>query len=61
MCTVKSIQEAIRECCRSQHDMKSNEIDQIIYNLPFFKEKSLFDKTPLPKPPYGRKKRNHNS
>ena len=51
MCTVKSIQDAIRECCQSQHDMEPIEIDQIVDNLPFFKEKSLFDTPPLPKPP----------
>lgn len=43
MCTIKSIQDAIRECCQSQHDMEPIEIDQIVDNLPFFKEKSLFD------------------
>lgn len=59
MCTVKSIQDAIRECCQSQHDMEPIEIDQIVDNLPFFKEKSLFDTPPLPKPPYGRRKRPH--
>ena len=48
MCTVKSIQDAIRECCQSQHDMEPIEIDQIVDNLPFFKEKSLFDTPPLP-------------
>ena len=61
MCTVKSIQDAIRECCQSQHDMEPIEIDQIVDNLPFFKEKSLFDTPPLPKPPYGRRKRPHSS
>lgn len=53
--------DAIRECCQSQHDMEPIEIDQIVDNLPFFKEKSLFDTPPLPKPPYGRRKRPHSS
>ena len=29
MCTVREIQEAIREHCHSQHDMESTEIDQV--------------------------------
>lgn len=57
MCTVKSIQDAIRECCISQHDMESVEIERIVQGLPFFKEKNLFDKPPLPKRPYRRRKR----
>lgn len=40
MCTVKSIQDAIRECCQSQHDMEPIEIDQIVDNLPFSRRKA---------------------
>ena len=29
MCTVKEIQEAIREDCKSQHDMESTDIDRV--------------------------------
>ena len=29
MCTVKEIQEAIREDCKSQHDMDSTDIDRV--------------------------------
>ena len=35
MCTVREIQEAIREHCQSQHDMESTEIDQVMQRLPF--------------------------
>ena len=35
MCTVKEIQEAIREDCRSQHDMDSTDIDRVMQTLPF--------------------------
>lgn len=52
MCTVKSIQDAIRECCQSQHDMESVEIDRIVQNLPFSQAGGLLDKPPLPKRPY---------
>ena len=38
MCTVKEIQEAIREDCRSQHDMDSTDIDRMIQALPFTQE-----------------------
>ena len=30
MCTVKEIQEAIREDCRSQHDMDATDIDRVM-------------------------------
>ena len=33
MCTVKEIQEAIREDCRSQHDMDSTDIDRVMQTL----------------------------
>ncbi len=39
MCTVKEIQEAIREDCRSQHDMDATDIDHMIQALPFTQEK----------------------
>lgn len=35
MCTVKEIQEAIREDCKSQHDMDSTDIDRVMQTLPF--------------------------
>ena len=34
MCTVKEIQEAIREDCKSQHDMDSTDIDRVMQTLP---------------------------
>ena len=34
MCTVRDIEEAIREHCQSQHDMESTEIDQVMQRLP---------------------------
>ena len=41
MCTVKEIQEAIREDCRSQHDMDSTDIDRVMQTLPFAKEEPV--------------------
>ena len=41
MCTVKEIQEAIREDCKSQHDMESTDIDRVIQTLPFAQEESF--------------------
>ena len=38
MCTVKEIQEAIREDCKSQHDMDSTDIDRVMQTLPFAQE-----------------------
>ena len=35
MCTVKEIQEAIREDCKSQHDMDTTDIDRVMQTLPF--------------------------
>ena len=35
MCTVRDIEEAIREHCQSQHDMESTEIDRVMQRLPF--------------------------
>ena len=67
MCTVREIREAIQEDCRSQRDMESTEIDRVFQTLPFSQERDLFDKPPMPKRPYARKKiqtdpnRCHNS
>lgn len=41
MCTVKEIQEAIREDCKSQHDMESTDIDRVMQTLPFAQEESF--------------------
>lgn len=57
MCTVREIQEAIQEDCRSQRDMEFTEIDRIFQTLPFFQEKDLFDESPMPKLPYRHRKR----
>ena len=49
MCTVKEIREAIREDCRSQHDMETADIDRIFQTLPFSQRNSLLDsQAPLP-------------
>lgn len=45
MCTVKSIADAIRENCQSQHDMESADIDRVLQSLPFALE-------PEPPEPY---------
>ena len=42
MCTVKEIQEAIREDCRSQHDMDSTDIDRVMQTLPFAQEETIY-------------------
>ena len=57
MCTIREIQDAIQEDCRSQRDMESTEIDRIFQTLPFSQEKDLFDKPPMPNLPYRRRKR----
>ena len=57
MCTVREIREAIQEDCRSQRDMESTEIDRVFQTLPFSQERDLFDKRPMPKRPYRRKKK----
>ena len=49
MCTVKEIQEAIREDCRSQHDMDATDIDRMIQALPFTQEE-LFSEPRLQRP-----------
>lgn len=56
MCTVREIREAIQEDCRSQRDMESTEIDRV---FPFSQERDLFDKPPMPKRPYRRKKKRY--
>ena len=40
MCTVKEIQEAIREDCKSQHDMDTTDIDRVMQTLPFAQEEN---------------------
>ena len=57
MCTVREIREAIQEDCRSQRDMESTEIDRVFQTLPFSQERDLFDKPPMPKRLYRRKKK----
>ena len=61
MCTVKEIREAIREDCRSQHDMESMEIDRVLQTLPFSQGDDLLDKPPMPKRPYRRRKKEQKS
>ena len=46
MCTVKEIQEAIREDCRSQHDMDSTDIDRVMQTLPFAQEEPFTEARP---------------
>ena len=46
MCTVKEIQEAIREDCKSQHAM---DIDRVMQTLPFAQEEP-FTEARLQKP-----------
>ena len=46
MCTVREIQEAIREHCQSQHDMESTEIDQVMQRLPFDTAQDVFSRPP---------------
>ena len=53
MCTVKEIQEAIREDCRSQHDMDSTDIDRVMQTLPFAQEEP-FTEARLQKPLFWR-------
>lgn len=60
MCTVRSIKNAIREKCQSQHDMESVEIDRILQTLPFTEHKTLFDRPPMPKRPYRSRKNKKN-
>ena len=53
MCTVKEIQEAIREDCHSQHDMESMEIDRILQTLPFSQDSEPFSKPRPQRPCFG--------
>ena len=50
MCTVRDIEEAIREHCQSQHDMESTEIDQVMQRLPFGTAQDVFTRPPVPQP-----------
>ena len=59
MCTVREIQEVIREHCQSQHDMESTEIDQVMQRLPFGTAQDVFTRPPVPKPPYSWHSRNY--
>ena len=52
MCTVREIQDAIREHCQSQHDMESTEIDRVMQRLPFGTAQDIFYRPPVPRPPY---------
>ena len=61
MCTVKEIQEAIREDCKSQHGMEFIEIDRVLQTLPFSQGNNLLDRPPIPKRPYRRRKSEQNS
>ena len=61
MCTVREIQEAIREHCQSQHDMESTEIDQVMQRLPFVSEQDVFTRPPVSKPPYSWRSRNYRT
>ena len=49
MCTVKEIQEAIRENCKSQHDMDTTDIDRVMQTRPFAQEEP-FTEARLQKP-----------
>lgn len=46
MCTVKEIQEAIQEDCKSQHDMDSTDIDRVMQTLPFAQEEPFTEARP---------------
>ncbi|MFQ7068810.1 MAG: hypothetical protein ACLTFI_03460 [Christensenellaceae bacterium] len=61
MCTVRDIEEAIREHCQSQHDMESTEIDQVMQRLPFGTVQDVFTQPPVPKPPYSWRSRNYRT
>ena len=49
MCTVKEIQEAIREDCKSQHDMDSTDIDRVMQTLPFAQEEPFTEQSSFTK------------
>lgn len=59
MCTVRDIEEAIREHCQSQHDMESTEIDRVMQRLPFGTAQDVFTRPPVPKLPYSWHSRNY--
>ena len=61
MCTVREIQEAIREHCQSQHDMESTEIYRVMKRLPFVSERDVFTRPPVPKPPYSWRSRKYRT
>ena len=63
MCTVKDIQEAIREHCQSQQDMESVEIDRVMQRLPFVSGQDVFvfTRPPVPKPPYSWRSRKYRT
>ena len=60
MCTVKEIQEAIREDCKSQHDMESTDIDRVMQTLPFAQEEPFTEARPR-KPLFGSMQENSKS
>ena len=51
MCTVRDIEDAIREHCQSQHDMESTEIDRVMQTLPFGTAQDVFQSS-AEVPPY---------
>ena len=57
MCIVSELRDAIQDDFRFQIDMVSTEIDRVFQTLPFSQERDLFDKPPMPKRPYRRKKK----
>ncbi|MBB5265781.1 hypothetical protein HNP82_002932 [Catenibacillus scindens] len=61
MCTVRDIEEAIREHCQSQHDMESTEIDRVMQRLPFGTAQDTFTRPPVPKPPYSWRSRKYRT
>ena len=61
MCTVRDIEEAIREHCQSQHDMESTEIDQAMQRLPFGTVQDVLTRPPVPKLPYSWRSRNYRT
>ena len=52
MCTLKSIQDAIQECCQSQYDMDATEIDHILQTLPFSHDHNSLENRPKHTYPY---------
>mgnify|MGYP000332114640 CR=1 FL=1 len=60
MCTVKEIREAIREDCRSQHDMETADIDRIFQTLRFHRGIACWINRPCLSAPTGAGKKNRN-